>query len=225
MTNRVRNTTAEVQADPMIGLATAAFPGGIEASEARGQRELVASDVLPGEVRPLRSPDGSFSVGAAKALLESWGFVFGAPVEGDPLFVHATLPPGWSRKATDHSMWSKIVDDRGRERCAIFYKAAFYDRKADMHVSARYRVDIEQDPKNVPFGRSRSLSGMKKPDMVSCPVRAHVKEGDAILFTTKWHETTEERKGYGPISDSQKEAEDWIAENYGKDLAEQWARP
>jgi hypothetical protein len=63
------------------------------------------------------------------------GFTFGDPVPGDPLFQQATLPEGWSKQPTDHSMWTKIVDDRGVERVEVFYKAAYYDRSAFMRLT------------------------------------------------------------------------------------------
>lgn len=96
----------------------AATPGGIEAQEARGQQELVNSSTLPKE--------------CPRADLEAMGMVFGADV--DDLFTSVTLPPGWSKAATEHHMWSDLLDDKGRRRAAIFYKAAFYDRRADMHL-------------------------------------------------------------------------------------------
>lgn len=99
------------------------MPGMIEASEARGQRELVASTQLPIEIRP---PEG-------KKTLEEAGVKFGEPGE-DPLFCEATLPEGWKKVATEQSMWSELVDDKGVKRASIFYKAAFYDRVACMNV-------------------------------------------------------------------------------------------
>ena len=101
-----------------------AMPGMIEASEARGQSELVASTQLPTEIRP---PEG-------KKTLEEAGVKFGEPNEEDPLFCEATLPEGWKKVATEHSMWSELVDDKGVKRASIFYKAAFYDRAAFMNV-------------------------------------------------------------------------------------------
>lgn len=92
--------------------------GSIEAMEARGQVEFVASDVMPTRMRP--SPEA----------FEALGFKFGPEVDGDPLFRYAELPPGWRKQPTDHDMWSKIVDAVGVERIAVFYKAAFYDRTA-----------------------------------------------------------------------------------------------
>ena len=64
------------------------------------------------------------------------GIVFGKEV--DDLFVEVTLPAGWKKEATDHSMWSKLVDDKGRERASIFYKAAFYDRDAHINITQRF---------------------------------------------------------------------------------------
>lgn len=113
----------------MGGLANApAFPGApgfggyIEAQEARGQRELVESTDLPTDAH---GRDADF---------EALGFTFGAPHSGDPLFRPATLPEGWRREGSGHAMWSYIVDNKGRQRVSIFYKAAFYDRKAFMSL-------------------------------------------------------------------------------------------
>ena len=96
----------------------------IEASEARGQRELSDGSQLPSDI----SGD--------KAELEKDGVVFGQPSVDDPLFLDVTLPDGWKIERTDHSMWSKLIDANGRERASIFYKAAFYDRRAFMNVRA-----------------------------------------------------------------------------------------
>ena len=110
------------KADPLLNLLRSMEPGGIEAMEAQGQRELLNSTTLP--------TDTSGSDEAFLAL----GFAFGETVPGDDLFRQATLPAGWERKGSDHAMWSYVVDDRGIERVAIFYKAAFYDRRAFMRL-------------------------------------------------------------------------------------------
>ena len=99
------------------------MPVMIEASESRGQAELVNSTQLPTKVH------------GDKAKLEAAGIVFGDRCEGDPLFCEATLPDGWKKEATGHSMWSMLVDADRKERASIFYKAAFYDRDAFMSVS------------------------------------------------------------------------------------------
>ena len=93
---------------------------GVYAQERQGQAQVLASTTLPTDTR------------GRDAEFEALGFTFGAPAAGDPLFREATLPEGWSRKGTDHSMHSVIVDERGIDRVGIFYKAAFYDRKASL---------------------------------------------------------------------------------------------
>lgn len=131
MTKNITNTEERVRTNPALGMLMA-LPGGIEASERRGQEELVAND----EFLPFDKQGGA-------AAFEALGFSFGALKEGDSLFQHATLPVGWTRKATDHAMWSDIVDERGLRRVGIFYKAAFYDRAAHMYV-VRVGADIAQ---------------------------------------------------------------------------------
>ena len=110
-----RTTGDEVYA---VAMATGDTAAGILAQEARGQAEMVASDVLPTDIS------------CGREALEALGFTFGEPVPGDPLFTAVTLPQGWSRRGSNHDMWSYIVDDLGRNRVAVFYKAAFYDRRA-----------------------------------------------------------------------------------------------
>jgi hypothetical protein len=113
----------------------AAVPGGIEAQEAAGQAMLVASQQLP-------------NPGRDRPLFEKLGFVFGDPV--DELFVTAQLPPGWTKKASEHAMNSYVLDEKGRMRVNVFYKAAFYDRRADMSLIPRYRLRSYQDVEGQP---------------------------------------------------------------------------
>src|ERR1035441_3439422 len=91
--------------------------GAIENQERDGQRQLVNSDQLPTRAE-------------AQVVYEAVGFPCGERDAGAPMFRPATLPPGWSRKGSDHAMWSYLVDELGRERAGIFYRAAFYDRSA-----------------------------------------------------------------------------------------------
>lgn len=88
----------------------------IHAQEARGQDTLVRSDLLP--------------VDAPWAKLEALGFV--RLDEGDGVLCRATLPPGWEKRGGEDSRESYIYDEDGHKRAGIFYKAAFYDRKADL---------------------------------------------------------------------------------------------
>lgn len=110
-----------------LGNAMAAMlPGGIERQEKEGQQTFVAADRLP--VKGLGDQE----------KLKALGFVFGKVLEGkDRIFIEAKLPPGWKKVATDHSMWSDLIDDTGRKRAAIFFKAAFYD----YHAFIRWEED------------------------------------------------------------------------------------
>ena len=123
----IDNTTERMQ-DPAErlallaeGMATGSPTSFIERQEREGQRQLVNSDRLPSDC-------------GDHAPWLALGFTFGEPDPSDPLFMAATLPPRWSRKGSDHAMWSHLVDELGRNRAGIFYKAAFYDRKAHMHL-------------------------------------------------------------------------------------------
>lgn len=108
---------------------TASIPGGIEASEALGQQEVVHGWQLPKERLLVH-----------REKLEAMGFVFGEEI--DDVFVSVKLPAGWSKNATDHNMWSDLLDNRGRRRAGIFFKAAFYDRNGHMDWKTRFSVDV-----------------------------------------------------------------------------------
>jgi hypothetical protein len=110
----------------MLLLATGDTDAVIGAQERAGQRQLVHSDRLPTD---LHTPREEF---------EALGFTFGEPDEHDPMFAPATLPEGWKREGSDHAMWSYIVDEHGRRRVSIFYKAAWYDRSAHMGLASVY---------------------------------------------------------------------------------------
>lgn len=107
-------------------------PGGIELQEAGGQRDFVASETLPVKCNNCKP-----------AALEAMGIVFGDLV--DDLFVQVQLPEGWKKVPTDHSMWSSLLDERGRKRAAIFYKAAFYDRDAFITISRRFGLQVQPE--------------------------------------------------------------------------------
>ena len=106
-------------ANDVENLLAAITPGGIENQEARGQRTLCGGSMLPKD--------------CAREELEALGVKFGA--EADDLFVNVELPPGWSVKATNHRLWSDFTDASGKRIASIFYKAAFYDRHAKLHMA------------------------------------------------------------------------------------------
>ena len=117
---RIQNT-ARTGVSP--GWLLGGNPAAISAQESRGQEQLVDSTQLPVSVR------------GDKAALEEAGVKFGPPLKSDPLFCNVVLPAGWKKRATDHEMWTELVDDEGRVRAMIFFKAAFYDRDAFVNVT------------------------------------------------------------------------------------------
>lgn len=135
---RVPTNTTEAMKDPANNLAFLAegmLRGGsvaIENQEARGQQELVNSDVLPTE-------------GSNDPAWEKMGVKYGKPVEGDLIFRHVTLPTGWKKRSTSHAMWNDLVDDKDRVRATFFYKAAFYDRSAHINPVRRFEAAYEPE--------------------------------------------------------------------------------
>ena len=99
----------------------------IEDMEAAGQTQIVNSDVLPVKILHCKKED-----------FIQLGFIFDKPDPDDLIFCKATLPAGWSREGSDHAMWSYIIDEKGRKRVSVFYKAAFYDRHSHMSLNRRY---------------------------------------------------------------------------------------
>lgn len=116
----IENTSNRDAFIHLLGAMSDGTEGYITGMEAAGQRELVASEQLP--------KDGPWDD------LIALGFTRGQGNDADDLFVNATLPEGWRKEPTDHSMWSQIVDARGIKRVSVFYKAAFYDRRAFFRI-------------------------------------------------------------------------------------------
>lgn len=133
----IRNTS---KAEPLEQLVVAMMgERGILEQERNGQIELLNSDALPAQCS---GPSLTSTVN--RKVLEEAGVVFGEPLANDPLFIAALLPDGWRKEATQHSMWTELKDETGKVRADIFYKAAFYDRRAYM----RLRVDNDAQEKS-----------------------------------------------------------------------------
>ncbi|MGW4128018.1 hypothetical protein [Amycolatopsis japonica] len=137
---RIEDTSAR---DPLLHYLGASGDVGryVEEMESAGQRQLVNSDRLPSDIDD-RSRAGMLEL----------GFVLGDPDPADPLFMPVTLPEGWSRQGSDHAMGSYIVDQNGRKRVSIFYKAAFYDRSAHAHL-----ISVESAANELLWGDDKTL--------------------------------------------------------------------
>jgi hypothetical protein len=114
----------------------------IQDQEARGQARLAVSSTLPVETGAGNWNDD------IDASLRAVGFKLGPTVKEDPLFRTVDFPAGWRVVPTDHSMWTDVLDAIGRVRVRVFYKAAFYDRKAHCTIERRYAIEIGYPPKD-----------------------------------------------------------------------------
>jgi len=193
MKNKHNITPAAVSAaarGDMDNFMVAITPGGIEAQEAMGQAALVGTlGILPKE--------------CPRQQLEKLGFKFGA--DSDDLFVNVTFPAGWSKKATDHSMWSDLLDDKGRKRGGIFYKAAFYDRSAHMSLNRRYVVTSEY----------LNAAGEKHDWKSNAePAKRRIVVEDRGENKTLWQSESYSRTDYKTDEAAQKVAREWLAEKF-----------
>ena len=158
---------------------TAATPGGIERQEAMGQAAFVGTK-------------SSLPIQCPRQQLEALGFQFGEPI--DDLFVSVTFPAGWSKRATDHSMWSDLLDEKGRKRGSIFYKAAFYDRNASMYGLATRYAPLRDYPKEP-----------------NSPVKYYVGDYDGTIL----HEVGQRKHDdYATGDKLERQSVAWIAEHY-----------
>lgn len=159
---------------------------GIEFQEADGQRSFVSSETLPTDMG-----------GDTKAVLEAAGAKFLDVIEDDPIFQYVELPEGWKKVATGHSMWSDLVDNKGRKRAGIFYKAAFYDRSAHISVNRRYGISIDYN----------------RLDAEKVAV-AMVTDGDAVIFTTDSVGFEDDKARYDAEDKALALAVAWLNEHY-----------
>lgn len=98
--------------------------------EKRGQNHFVNSATLPKKCN-----------NCTREQLEQIGIVF--LDDCSDLFVSVQLPNNWKKESTDHSRWSKLIDENGNERASIFFKAALYDRNAFVNLVCRFSAHVE----------------------------------------------------------------------------------
>lgn len=125
--------------------------------------------------------------------------------EYDDLFYGVKLPEGWEIKATDHSMWNDLIDNKGRKRANFFYKAAFYDRDAFINFDTRFHVCVDHvaDP-------SEDYEIWSKSDF-----QGKIKDGEAIIFETKTEKCTGDYRADEAIRDElRKELISYMEERY-----------
>jgi len=188
------NTSQKARELPMVPLAGAIILGAGESilrQEKQGQRSFVNSETLPTDM-------GRYSKYNVKEILEDAGIKFLGEVEGDPMFQYVELPTGWKKLPTDHSMHSKLVDEKGRERANIFYKAAFYDRSANLSLSTRFNFRLDYD--------RREKEGVAV---------AHVTDGDNVIHSTEPIKLPDDNRKQYEVSEKAHEAAiAWLNRQY-----------
>jgi len=174
----------------MENFLVASTPGGIEAQEKRGQIEQSFLETLP-----------IHGTAESRPVWEKLGFVFGEPA--DDIFVSVKFPKGWTKKVTDHDMWTKLLDDKGRERAAIFYKAAFYDRSARVSLTARFSYSSYDDAPEEGFSE------------------VSIKDGGVVVKVIGKYKN----RDYDALGQLEAEAKKWLTDNYPnwQDASDYWA--
>lgn len=192
---KVTNTEKNPRHEWLLG----GNPSAIERQEAQGQSELVNSSQLP---------VSSNTMGVdAKEQYEKMGIKVKGVSKGDEIFFDVEMPNGWKKEATDHSMWNKLLDDKGRERAMFFYKAAFYDRSSHIDFKRRFNV----------IGNYQEQASMN--------YRVIDADGEKVLFETeKAFRGEDSRAYYNKTDELREQAISFLNEKYPnhKDINAYW---
>lgn len=158
----------------------------IEMQEAAGQRAMVNGQRLPRKIphwQKVTWPE----------VCVAWGMKIVGEV--DDLFYNVDLADGWKIIATEHPMWTQLVDAQDRQRATIFYKAAFYDRRAHITLTERYAVMIDYER--------------------VAPLRAVVvMDGATQKVLREFGTATDDPQDYDKMNKFEKQARLWIDEHY-----------
>lgn len=118
----------QIDTNAVVILSLAMGSAAIEMQEAHGAASVRNSQQIP------RDNPG-------REVLASLGIEVGEDDPNDRLFVNATFPGGWHRVATGSAYWTHFVPPWSvGPVLKVFYKAAFYDRSAAMHIGDRYDI-------------------------------------------------------------------------------------
>lgn len=195
----------------------------IENQERRGQQSVVIKQRLPRKLNSLSVPDDirwngvedsmeyeernkivtQNNIQYTKQQYEKMGIVI--VDEYDDLFYNVELPEGWQIKATDHSMWNNLVDNKGRKRAQFFYKAAFYDRDAFINFNTRFHVDVEH---TAPYSSDYDV-------WAQSDYQGTIKDGEDVIFSTECVPVTGSYTEDDKVKDAlRKKLDEYMDENY-----------
>lgn len=195
----------------MENFVAASTPGGIEAQERRGQIEQSFQETLPQEM-----------IGCTQVDFEKMGFKFTGKVV-DKIFLECAFPDGWRKQPTEHSMWSNLLDNQGRRRASIFFKAAFYDYNANISLDRRYAVrnasfDYKKSRRFTLSGRFQD--GMEKTEEAYSQYEVIDTAPSSILFSAAmlpvkdWSNREEAVKIYEQEKVERQKCTDWLAKKF-----------
>lgn len=151
--------------------------------ERSGQTDLLHSSQMP-----VKLNRHSYFKGAAADAYALLGFSFVAGKKGelplhttgDDLFMDIIFPTGWTRDGNGHALHSYVLDDKGRKRIHVFYKAASHDRRALIDIECRYKSGVETV---LPEGERRSDWYYKNQNHL--PQYGYIKDADTIIWKTE----------------------------------------
>lgn len=189
----------------------ASTPGGIEAQEKEGQMNQAERQTLPKDMQ-----------GCTKKDFEALGFKFVG--ESEKIFWECEFPKGWTKRPTSHSMWSDLLDDKGRKRGGIFFKAAFYDFNAHIGLNSRYGVksvsldeNYEEiyDRKTGDYheGKQSAKEGFTRMEVIDDATGETVFKL-APLPKANWDRREEGLKRSHAIDEARDEAAAWLTKNF-----------
>lgn len=128
----------------------------------------------------------------------------------DDLFLNVKLPDGWRIEATDHAMHSDLLDDKGRKRAGIFYKAAFYDRKAHWNLCNRYYCGLAYDTPDGKYVEGKRANSEAVWDSVT----------GSIVYRANVNAIPTDDDYYAKLNRASDETRAWLGETYPE-----WRQP
>ena len=195
----------------------------IENQEKRGQTNIVKNKRLPKKTNEYTVPSEIHFLGVSndmpyeerRKIVDQNIFEYtreqyekmGIKIIGeyDDLFWNVVLPEGWDIKATDHTMWNELLDDKGRKRATFFYKAAFYDRDAFTNFETRYKIATTHSAND-----NEDYEVWRMSDHIGL-----VKDGEEVIYKTACVPATGDYSKDDKIKNKlYEELEDYMKENY-----------
>lgn len=209
--NKIINTEKQMKDVPMLAAVMAlggdkGLSGAIEDQERAGAQQAARSSVLPTDGLEGYREGGPYSYLGIKVL---------EAVKDDDIFTHVELPEGWKVVPTSHSMHNDILDEKGRKRASYFYKAAFYDRDAQMYPPlCRYRTQFGP---NHSYGSEVTMCEIVVMDntLNLNPITepSYAPDPKSILGAFRRDRVLDE-KAYKVIDELKAKATAWLEENY-----------